>query len=498
MAAVARVQARRAEAHAHDAERRSRVRHRQPEDVLPDRLGDLDRAVAVGAGEDDRELLAAVAGRHVAGSAQVAPEAGGQRRQRFVAGDVAARVVEGFEPVGVDHQERERRALPGGQVPLAPQRFLEPAAVGETGQAVLVREPEQRGLRDGAAAQFRPQPEDQGQDEGEAQGEHGGDTDHLEPPVGVDAVDGEPHDHDEGQRTDTSIMDETLDAVDDGHPLVLPFGGGGQTRREHPKFVEAADDRRIEGFAHQQHAVVAQQAQRGPGAELGFGEQLPEVRDVQRSHDHAGEFAVRPVEAPAHPDRDVAAVLRHVRPADVEADVVAIALDLEPVALGQVAGERIEYRGVDRDVPGGVEHLDRTEVGGGGRPVEQDQAAELGRRGHDGRVLQVVQHALDRQVEELDVARYVLGDDGGKVGGLAGRVPVVRGANVAQQDADDRGDQGERDEQQRGQALHHVPEVGALPDPISTEQGVASRDGDRRGKRPRSRHLIAGRLGAHR
>lgn len=71
-------------------------------------FGDLDRAVSVGVGEDQHELLAAVADDHIGGALHLALQRLGDADQAVVSLLVAVGVVEGFEVVHIEHDDRQR------------------------------------------------------------------------------------------------------------------------------------------------------------------------------------------------------------------------------------------------------------------------------------------------------------------------------------------------------------------------------------------------------
>ena len=75
------------------------------------------RALDGGVGQDDGELLAAVAGREVDAAPELLAEQPAQPSQRFVPGGVAAGVVELLEVVDVDHEQRHRRVVPAARAP---------------------------------------------------------------------------------------------------------------------------------------------------------------------------------------------------------------------------------------------------------------------------------------------------------------------------------------------------------------------------------------------
>src|SRR6478752_3827740 len=72
-------------------------------------LGDDEGASGVGLGQDDRELLAAIAGRRVGRPPRRCLDAAADGAQAFVARRVAVLVVEALEPVDIDDEQAERR-----------------------------------------------------------------------------------------------------------------------------------------------------------------------------------------------------------------------------------------------------------------------------------------------------------------------------------------------------------------------------------------------------
>ena len=98
-------------------------------------LGDGERARLAGAGEHERELLAAEPRRHV-GRAAHGPQHVGEAPQHLVARVVAERVVDALEVVEVEHQQRQ---LAGGaeRVEVGVDARLEAAAVAQPGQRVV-------------------------------------------------------------------------------------------------------------------------------------------------------------------------------------------------------------------------------------------------------------------------------------------------------------------------------------------------------------------------
>ena len=91
---------------------------------------------AVGVGEEDGELVAAVAAEHV-GAAEALPQQPGEALQQAVARRVAEGVVDRLEAVEVDHRVRHLPLLPVGAGDLDLDLLLEVAVVEQAGQAVV-------------------------------------------------------------------------------------------------------------------------------------------------------------------------------------------------------------------------------------------------------------------------------------------------------------------------------------------------------------------------
>ena len=96
-------------------------------------------AVGVGAGHDDRELVATDPERAVASGAGTSAMVVAGRAEEPVADRVAARVVDLLEVVEVDDRERQRLVVAGRRRPLALDLLLERAVVAEPGQRVAER-----------------------------------------------------------------------------------------------------------------------------------------------------------------------------------------------------------------------------------------------------------------------------------------------------------------------------------------------------------------------
>jgi len=92
-----------------------------------------------------RVASARPAAKHI-GGAQLRLEGLPGPGDHLVANGVAMRVVDRLEMVQIDHQQRTTRPVPPSAGELAPELLLEPAAVEQAGQRVVVGEVRQFGL----------------------------------------------------------------------------------------------------------------------------------------------------------------------------------------------------------------------------------------------------------------------------------------------------------------------------------------------------------------
>ena len=102
-------------------------------------LGDVGRGLLVGAGEQQHELVAAVAGDLVV-RAQLALQRLGDPPQQLVAGGVPARVVDALEVVEVEDHRAERRLVAPRAGDLLADPDLHRAVVEDAGQRVGARD----------------------------------------------------------------------------------------------------------------------------------------------------------------------------------------------------------------------------------------------------------------------------------------------------------------------------------------------------------------------
>ena len=103
-------------------------------------FADLERRVDVGARQQQRELLAAVARRQIVVAGRGFLQQLADPAQADVAFDVAVAIVEQLEVVDVDHQQRDRATELAGALPFGGEPRVEAAPVGEAGQRVARRE----------------------------------------------------------------------------------------------------------------------------------------------------------------------------------------------------------------------------------------------------------------------------------------------------------------------------------------------------------------------
>ncbi|NKA36175.1 hypothetical protein GO286_04186 [Ralstonia solanacearum] len=386
-----------------------------------DDLGHPLGAGKVGVGQQHAEFFAAVAAGKVAGAPDAVVDAARDRAQHGIARGVAIAVVVVLEFVDVDHQHRERPALPVGALPLRLQRRVQRAARAQAGQAVGVGQPCQLLLGLHAPAQL-PGEQDRHADQHGIQQQH----DPADPPgplapLRVDVVEGQPHREDQRIVADAPVAEQPLHAIDGpgddqtARRCVLAHlegRAGGQV---------AADQVRVVRAAHQQRAVGADQRDGGVLAQAHAVEQPPEVVEPQRADHDAVEGAVRSVQALADADRRLDAVdAGHERLAQVQADIRRLLLDLEVIAVADVDAPGRHRARVDDDVAGGVGDQQRAQILRVGRAVEQHQLPDRRRQRQDGRVPHAIDDRLHRQFVDFEVARNVpLQDQRDVVGGIA-------------------------------------------------------------------------------
>ena len=110
------------------------------------------RGLLVGGGDDQRELVAAVAGGDVVG-ADAAAQRGADAAQHLVAGQVAVLLVDLLEVVEVDQHERGRLGgAAGGALDLAPELLVQRGVVEAAGERVGLRRAGEVGVGAGVAA----------------------------------------------------------------------------------------------------------------------------------------------------------------------------------------------------------------------------------------------------------------------------------------------------------------------------------------------------------
>ena len=105
-------------------------------DLAPDVFGDHERFDGRDARQQHREFLAAEPRRAIAGTLDRVGDADRDADQHLVAGLVAIVVVVGFEMVGVDHQQRDRRLAAHRAPPFGIDLGIEPAPVLQAGERV--------------------------------------------------------------------------------------------------------------------------------------------------------------------------------------------------------------------------------------------------------------------------------------------------------------------------------------------------------------------------
>lgn len=403
--AAFRIAGRHADARGHAAAHARVVADAEIEDAGADRLGDRDGAVRVDVGQHDDEFLAAVTGRVIGRPAQAAGDAAADRGERIVAGLMALRVVVVLEVIDVDEQQRQRVLRARGAPPFARERDVEHAAVVEPGEAVGARERLQLGFRALAFAQLHVEQQRQ-PDEADRERDHRrADRDRAVVPRGVGVGFGARDHQNQRQVLEVAEHVEAAHAVD--------RRGVGETAlacrhemAERARMADvAADDRRIVRLTRDHQAVGLDQRDRAAIAERQPREQVLEIFEPDRHHRDAAERAVGPRDPPAERDAQGAvAQARMVRVAHVQPDVRMIAMDGEIRFVREIGLARDVGLAVDRDVAVRVEHVDAAEVLGRRRAVEQHLAPQRHRQIGDCRVVRAVDHRLQRQRVDFDVA----------------------------------------------------------------------------------------------
>src|SRR4249919_3158562 len=94
------------------------MRNAESLDSLPKRFRHLCRSVRTGAGKYDHKFVAAVPCDEVSWSVDGSRDSGGNLPQAFVARRMAEGIVVGFEPIDVEHDQRERGQFADGAAPL--------------------------------------------------------------------------------------------------------------------------------------------------------------------------------------------------------------------------------------------------------------------------------------------------------------------------------------------------------------------------------------------
>jgi len=99
-------------------------------------LSDLERAAQGGLGQQQRELLAAVAAEDVLGALGRVHD-GAQGGQHTVAEDMSQGVIDVLEAIDVDEEHGEARVFTPGQLDAELQPFVETEPVRQSGQGVV-------------------------------------------------------------------------------------------------------------------------------------------------------------------------------------------------------------------------------------------------------------------------------------------------------------------------------------------------------------------------
>jgi len=112
------------------------VRNAEGLNSLPKRFRHLCRSIRPGAGKHNHEFVAAVPSDEVSRSIDGTRDSGGNLPEAFVARRMAEGIVVGFEPIDVEHDQRERRQFADSTAPLLIQEVVKLPSVGNAGEAV--------------------------------------------------------------------------------------------------------------------------------------------------------------------------------------------------------------------------------------------------------------------------------------------------------------------------------------------------------------------------
>src|SRR5258708_14003583 len=130
-------------------------------------------------------------------------------------------------------------------------------------------------------------------------------------------------------------------------------------------------------------------------------EQVMEIAEANRARDHAEKAAIGAGDAPAEHD-GIGAAMQHRR-ADVQASVGLVAMYPKIFFVAAFGSYRVKRRGVDRQSPVRVQHLDRAEILRGGGMIEQDQMPDRFADVLDLRYHHVAPHPAPRPAATADI-----------------------------------------------------------------------------------------------
>src|SRR5207244_659317 len=97
------------------------VRNAEGLNSLQKRFRHLCRSVCTGTGKDDHEFVTAVPSHEVSWSVDSSRDSGGNLPKAFVARRMAEGIVVGFEPIHVEHDQRQRRQFADAPTPVGVQ-----------------------------------------------------------------------------------------------------------------------------------------------------------------------------------------------------------------------------------------------------------------------------------------------------------------------------------------------------------------------------------------
>ncbi|CAM2147732.1 hypothetical protein PT2222_10273 [Paraburkholderia tropica] len=384
------------------------VRHRQCLDRRTQPLGMRKRLRRAGLGQQQHELLAAVTRRAVAGPPSMRADRPRHRRERAVAGRVAVAVVEALEAIDVDHHHRQRLTRTPRAQPFVVGARFEGAAIRQRRERVGARERAQFVLHAFAAAQLTREHQRERDQRRIEQRRQRADDPRAHAPFRIDVA----RRHRDAEHERIALHAPEREPA----PHAVERPDAEKTARldvlepvKQRRIGEIlADHRARVGAAHQQRAVGERERDHAVRADLHAAHQLTEIVEPHGADDHARERAVGLRKAAAQADGCVGgAVARNEGAAHVEPHVRCVALHDEVVAVRDVDLARRRSARVENHVAGLVRHENHAQMLRRGRAVEQHVLADIVGQFGDARIAERVDHGLQGQLVDLQIARRI-------------------------------------------------------------------------------------------